>query len=202
MKNFIFYTIIIFVLVSCNLKNEKQDEIPLINEVTIPFIKKNRNNTGFKLKNGILFFNEKPYSGTVDEYYSKGKLKSTATYYQGKKNGFFKGWYMDGSKWFKRFYTNGLKSGVHEGWFDNGKSMFEYHFNTKGLYNGKVTEWYKNGNLLKEFHFKEGKEEGSQKMWQLNGKLKANFVTKKGERFGLIGLKKCYTVHTKNEEFK
>ncbi|WP_422091844.1 toxin-antitoxin system YwqK family antitoxin [Tenacibaculum ovolyticum] len=187
---------------SCNHKKESQNKIVLKNEVVIPLIKKSRNNTGFKLKNGILFFNEKQYSGTVEEYYSKGKLKSTATYYQGKKNGFFNGWYMDGSKWFKRFYTNGLKSGVHEGWFDNGKPMFEYHFNTKGLYNGKVTEWYKNGNLLKEFHFKEGKEDGSQKMWQQNGKIKANFVTKEGERFGLIGLKKCYTINTVNEEFK
>lgn len=201
MKNLRIYIITIFILVSCNLKNKKQDEAALINEVTIPFIKKNADNTGLKLKNGILFFKENPYSGIIEEYYLKGKLKSSSTYYQGKREGVFKGWYVNGNKWFERFYTVGLKTGIHVGWFDDGSQMFEYHFNTKGVYNGKITEWYKNGTLLKEFHFNEGKEEGSQKMWQPNGKIKANFVTKGGERFGLIGLKKCYTVHTENEKF-
>jgi len=202
LRNYIFYTVTIFVLVSCSLKKEDQGEISYMNEVKIPSIKRNVNSAGFKLKNGVLFFDEETYSGTVEEYYLKGKLKSTSLYFQGKRQGDFKGWYKNGNKWFKRFYTRGLKTGIHQGWFDNGKPMFEYHFNEKGVYNGKVTEWYKNGVLLKEFSFKEGKEEGSQKMWQPNGKIKANFVTKEGERFGLVGLKKCYTVHTINEEFK
>ncbi len=202
MKVFKLYIIIVLIFISCNSRNEDEKSITLISEVTIPLQKKNSNDTGFKLKNGILLFNESPYSGRVEEFYSKEKLKSIATYYLGKKQGNFKGWHLNGSKWFERFYTNGLKTGIHIGWFDNGKQMFEYHFNKKGEYDGAVRNWYENGMLLKEFHFKEGKEDGSQKMWQPNGKIKANFVTKKGERFGLIGLKKCYSVNTINEEFK
>lgn len=202
MKSFICHITIVLLFVSCNLNKETQVNTTLKNEVAIPCEKKNRNNIGFKLKNGVLYFFQKPYSGIVEEYYPKEKLKSRANYYQGKRQGVFNGWYMNGGRWFNRFYTNGLKTGVHRGWFDNGKQMFEYHFNMEGVYDGKVTEWYKNGTLLKEFHYKDGKEDGSQKMWQLNGKIKANFVTKEGERFGLIGLKKCYTVNTVNEKIK
>ena len=188
-------------MISCNIRKEEQREIALINEVTIPHIKKNSKDDRFKLNNGVLLFDKKPYSGIVEDYYSREKLKSISKYYLGKRQGIFKGWYTNGNKWFERFYANGLKIGIHVGWFDNGKSMFEYHFNTKGEYNGKVSEWYKNGKILKEFHFKDGKEEGSQKMWRSNGKIKANFVTKKGERFGLIGLKKCFSINKTNEEF-
>ena len=37
----------------------------------------------------------------------------------------------------------------------------------------------------------EGKERGSQKMWDLDGKITANFYTVENERHGLIGLKNC-----------
>ncbi len=194
----------LFLLILTSCKQQKQ-EVNIsfsAEEIVIPAIEKNKKDVSFKLKNGILYFDIKPFSGIVKEFYSEKKLKSTSEYYQGKKQGVFKAWYVNGNKWFQRFYTNGLKSGVHIGWFDNGKPMFKYHFNTKGVYNGRVSEWYKNGMLLKEFHFIEGKEEGSQKMWQPSGKIRANFVTKKGERFGLIGLKKCYSIPTENEEIK
>ena len=65
-----------------------------------------------------------------------------------------------------------------------------------------MEEWYRNGQKAKEFHFTNGKEEGSQKMWESNGKLRANFITKNGERYGLIGLKKCYSVDIHKETYK
>ena len=34
-------------------------------------------------------------------------------------------------------------------------------------------------------------------MWKVNGKIRANFFTIKGERHGLIGLKNCVSVITK-----
>ncbi|WBX70179.1 toxin-antitoxin system YwqK family antitoxin [Tenacibaculum retecalamus] len=195
------YIVIILIFISCNFK-EKEIKDLSINKIIIPNIKKNKNDKSFNLKNGVLLLNETPYSGIVEDYYSKEKLKSTSVYFQGKKHGIYNGWYISGNKWFQRFYTNGLKTGIHIGWFDNGKPMFKYHFNTNGVYNGSITDWYMNGALLNKFNFKEGREEGSQKTWQPNGKIKANFVTKNGERFGLIGLKKCYSVAIENEKIK
>ena len=83
----------------------------------------------------------------------------------------------------------------HLGWWEDGTPKFEYHFNTKGAYEGKRKEWYKNGQLVRDFNYVSGKEVGSQRMWAKNGKIRANYEVKNGERFGLIGLKKCYTVN-------
>ena len=69
--------------------------------------------------------------------------------------------------------------------------MFLYHFNNKGRYHGAVKDWHSNGILGKHFNFMEGKERGSQKMWDLDGKITANFYTVENERHGLIGLKNC-----------
>ena len=44
------------------------------------------------------------------------------------------------------------------------------------------------------FHYKNGKEVGSQRLWKADGSIKANYEVVGGERFGLIGLKKCYNM--------
>jgi antitoxin component YwqK of YwqJK toxin-antitoxin module len=43
-----------------------------------------------------------------------------------------------------------------------------------------------------------GKEEGTQKAFKSDGRIKANYTVINGERFGLIGMKRCFTVD--NEE--
>ena len=68
------------------------------------------------------------------------------------------------------------------------------------MYHGNVKEWYSNGQLYRDFNFNNGKEVGSQKLWKLDGTIKANYEVVKGERFGLIGLKKCYQVSVGSDE--
>ncbi|MCF2875037.1 MULTISPECIES: toxin-antitoxin system YwqK family antitoxin [unclassified Tenacibaculum] len=159
-------------------------------------------NNNIELKNGVLFYKGVPFSGTIISYNEVNKTNDSAQYLNGKKEGEELKKYLNGSLAEQRFYEKGLKSGIHKAWWENGNQKFIYHFNTKGEYNGNVKIWYKNGQLYKDFNYKEGKESGSQKMWQGDGKLRANFVTKNGERFGLIGLKKCYSVNVKDESFK
>tara|TARA_B110000091_G_scaffold214451_1_gene268007 strand:+ start:5555 stop:6085 length:531 start_codon:yes stop_codon:yes gene_type:complete len=169
------------------------------NTIVIPNVEKERLAVEFELINGVLFFKEKAYSGIVNEFYSEGSIKTKSEYYQGKRQGFYSGWYVNGNKWFQRFYTNGLKSKIHLGWYLNGNQMFEYQFNTKGLYHGSVKDWHEKGMLAKHFNFVDGVEEGSQKMWDFSGKITANFYTVNSDRHGLIGLKKCVSVVHKNE---
>ncbi len=195
-KIFIVFTICI--ITSCNFK--KKESIT-VKPFVIPSIEKNISDVRFELINGVLLFNKTPYSGILNEYYKGVKLKSKSQYFEGKREGYYKGWYVNGNKWFERTYKKGIKIGTHLGWYINKRKMFEYHFNMKGAYHGTVKEWYKNKQLLKVFNYVEGKEDGSQKMWKENGKIKANFVVKNGERFGLIGLKKCYSVNTVDENF-
>ena len=181
--------ITLFLLVSCFSCVQKTNEKQLILQY----------NNSFKIVNGVLLYKEKSFTGTVLSHDIINKTDNSVQYKNGKKHGIARKYYVNKQLAEERFYTKGNKAGVHKAWWNNGKPKFEYHFNSNGEYEGEVKEWYKNGQPLKIFHFKKGKEEGSQKMWQSDGKIRANFVTKKGERFGLIGLKKCYSVNTKNE---
>lgn len=191
---FVKINILIFLFFfSCD-DTVQENENTSVYKMKIPSIEINKVNNHLKLKNGILYFEGKQYSGIVNEFYEDENIKSKSEYYQGKRHGFFLGWYRNGEQWFERFYMKGLKSGVHKGWYKNGVQMFEYHFNNKGVYHGVVKDWYTNGMLTKYFNFVQGKESGSQKMWDLKGKLRANFYTINGERHGLIGLKKCVSV--------
>lgn len=194
MKSFKSLILIIAVFISCDETKQDVKEVIVVDKIQIPSIEKNKNNPDFKLKNGVLFFVDKPYSGTVNEFYTDGNLKSTSTYCQGKREGKYFGFYPDKKKWFERYYTKGIKIKTHKGWFPNEQQMFEYQFNNKGVYNGFVKDWHSNGQLAKHFNFDNGKESGSQKMWKPTGKIRANFYTIHGDRHGLIGLKNCVSV--------
>lgn len=188
---------IVFLLffISCNNPvNKEIKEVITVVEIKIPSIEKDKNDKGFNLKNGVLYFEEIPYSGTVNQFYKDGNLKSTSTYYKGKREGKYLGFYSNQNKWFERFYVKGKKTKIHSAWYQNGQQMFEYQFNNQGVYHGYVKDWHPNGQLAKHFNFENGKEVGSQKMWQSTGKIRANFFTINGERHGLIGLKNCVSV--------
>ncbi len=194
MRFFKINILVLLLFFSCNAIIQENENNISVDEISIPSIEIDKSKVDLKLNNGILYFRNTPYSGIVNEFYVDGNIKSKSEYYQGKRQGFFKGWYKDGMQWFKRSYVKGLKSGTHKGWHKNGKQMFEYHFNDKGVYHGSVKDWHFNGILAKHFNFVLGKESGSQKMWDLKGKIRANFFTVNAERHGLIGLKKCVSV--------
>ena len=158
------------------------------------------NDPNFKLNNGILKLNNIPFSGFTFELYSSGKLKSKKQFLNGRKHGYEKYWFLNDSLSTLRYYKNGIKIGIHQSWWENRQQKFVYHFNDNGKYNGSVKEWYPDGQLAKDFNFIEGVEDGPQKLFKLNGAIKANYIVINEERFGLIGLKKCYTVISgKNE---
>lgn len=47
---------------------------------------------------------------------------------------------------------------------------------------------------MKEMNYKKGFEEGSQKMFYDNGKVKVNYIMINGRRYGLLGTKNCVNV--------
>lgn len=147
-------------------------------------------------------FNTIPYSGYIVANYDAKRLKSKTRYIEGKKDGLETYWYINDSIATLRYYTNGIKTKTHKAYWENGSPKFVYHFNDKGQYNGNVKEWYKTGTLFRDFNYLNGKEAGSQKLWYSDNKIKANYEVVNGERFGLIGLKKCYTVTVGSDEVK
>jgi antitoxin component YwqK of YwqJK toxin-antitoxin module len=48
--------------------------------------------------------------------------------------------------------------------------------------------------LVKQMNYLKGHEEGPQKWWYDNGKIKANYIIQDGRRFGLLGTKNCINV--------
>ncbi|CAM1344141.1 toxin-antitoxin system YwqK family antitoxin [Tenacibaculum amylolyticum] len=189
MKNNYTYLLFIVCLIACVKEKRASNQVL------------DYNDKDFQLQKGVLLYNDKPFTGTLLSFDAINDTYNRLEYFGGKKDGEELKKYKNGVIAEQRFYKQGNKVGKHSAWWKNGTIKFEYHFNQKGEYNGTVKEWYRNGQPLKIFNFKNGREEGSQKMWQSDGKIRANFVTKKGERFGLIGLKKCYSVNTKNEDF-
>ncbi|MEC3908344.1 hypothetical protein VOI54_15040 [Tamlana sp. 2201CG12-4] len=153
-----------------------------------------------KLVNGVMFFNEAIFNGNILSYYKNGVLKSDVQYIDGRKHGYEKQWHTDASLREERYYKNGFKSGIHKGWWRDKTLKFEYHFNEKGEYEGRVREWYKTGQLFRDFNYVSGKEVGRQRLWKVDGTIKANYEVVNQERFGLIGLKKCYTVTVNSDE--
>lgn len=151
-------------------------------------------NTNLILDNGVLLYNDKPFSGKLVSYFNNNQLQFQTQYVNGKKEGTEQHWFNNGSLAQERFYTKGKKTGIHRGFWNNGNLKFVYHFNNKGAYNGSVKEWFKQGQLYKAFNYTNGKENGKQRLWEIDGSVRANYEVVNGERFGLIGLKKCYTV--------
>ena len=180
MKNKFLYSLILMsVFVSCKNNN---------------IISVNASNNGLKLMNGILELSKVPYTGKLTTSYSNENLKSEIFYVNGKKNGSEKFWFENGVLAQERFYLNGFKSRIHKGWWDAEQPKFVYHFNNRGEFNGEVKEWYRSGQPYMSFNYENGKEKGSQQLWKADGTIKANYEVVNGERFGLIGLKKCYSV--------
>lgn len=155
-----------------------------------------------KLENGVLFYKQKPFSGVLLENFTSEIIKSRTEYLNGKKHGNEQHWYANGSQLSERSYAGGFKVGVHKSWWSSGDLKFEYHFNNNGEFHGNVKEWFESGKVFRDFNYDSGKEVGLQRMWKIDGRIKANYEVVNGERFGLIGLKKCYTVTVDKNEIE
>lgn len=161
-----------------------------------------KTNAELELVNGILKYQNLPFTGLLVSRYDDESYKMKLEYVDGRKDGVEKQWHLNGKLSQSRFYSKGIKTGNHIGWWEDGTKKFEYYFNEKGEYEGSRKDWYSNGQLVRDFNYSNGKEIGSQRMWADNGKIRANYEVKNGERFGLIGLKKCYTVNTESNELQ
>lgn len=159
-----------------------------------------KNNKELQLVNGVLVYNKLPFTGTLKSFDKVNETNNITSYVFGKKEGEERKLYLNDSLAELRFYKAGLKVGVHKAWRKNGQQKFEYPYNNQGTYHGIMKEWYANGQLVKEFNYVDGKESGAQKMWLSNGNIRANYTVVNGERFGLIGLKKCYSLKTNDEK--
>lgn len=145
---------------------------------------------GFRFSQDTLYLNSKKYSGKQFMVYPSKDTAYIKCYLNGLLEGEQKQWYPNGVLGEKRLYVSNRKEGLHEGWWDSNKPKYSYEF-YNDEFEGQVLEWYESGQLFKKFHYNAGHEEGSERLWYEDGSVRANYVIKKGKKYGLIGIKLC-----------
>jgi antitoxin component YwqK of YwqJK toxin-antitoxin module len=95
-----------------------------------------------------------------------------------------------------RHLKDGIRTGLQTAFWENGNKRFEYTA-ANDAYEGELKEWDEQGRLFHLGHYKNGQEEGEQKMWHADGKIRSNFVIIEGKRYGLMGTKNCIIIDEK-----
>ncbi len=175
----------ILVMVACHSGEQPHKIIPSV------FVR--QTNETVKTKQGILYYQDRPFSGWQYDCYANGDTSLLVPFFQGKEHGRAQQWYANGALREQRTYELGNKVGEHKGWWENGKPAFLYHFQN-GLHEGNQKEYSEVGRLFKNSNYKAGKEEGLQQIWRYDGSLVANYVAKNGRNYGLAGVKNCKSV--------
>jgi len=111
----------------------------------VPFLSGAQNNV--TEKNGLyLDSNGKPFTGTYQEYFENGQVKSQMEIVQGLLNGQVKVYFPSGELNEIRSYIKGEKSGRWETWNAQGVKVAEANF-LNGKKNGKWYVWDEKGTL-------------------------------------------------------
>lgn len=173
---------ILMLLAGCKLATKRP--------IAVPDIFVDANDKELKQREGYLYYQNKKFSGRMVGLYPDGDTALLIPYFNGKEQGWSYKWYPGKKLMEERFYLAGKKEGVHRSWWQDGKLKFEYHF-TNDEHNGEANEWYSNGTRYRSFHYTNGFEDGLQQMWWEDGRVRANYIVKDGEQFGLIGRKLC-----------
>lgn len=161
-----------------------------IAKVAIPEVWVTESNHSFTYNQGVLYYQQKPFSGWQYVVYANGDTAKIVPFYEGREEGYAKSWYSNQMLAEQRLYRKGKKEGTHQAWWENGQPKFVYQF-SNDEHEGVQQAWAATGILIQQFHYLKGYEEGQQQAWFDDGSLKSNYVIKNGRRFGLPGVKNC-----------
>jgi antitoxin component YwqK of YwqJK toxin-antitoxin module len=181
MKKVAFW-VLVFLVCSCQ---QDKPKIPAV------FLLKSSKEVHFL--NDEVFINQQKFSGYLYDLYPNKDTVSVEGYIEGKLSGCCRKWFPNKQLMEERFYYQGRKNGKQTAYWENGNKRFEF-VAENDAYQGELKEWSFDGKLSHLGHFTDGQEEGSQKMWYDNGKIRANYVIIKGKRYGLLGTKNCKNV--------
>ncbi|WP_245585073.1 toxin-antitoxin system YwqK family antitoxin [Psychroserpens burtonensis] len=160
-------------------------------EGTTDYITINKSELELKPNLGLMYYNNQPFTGVSEVFYSEIVKAETIEHKNGKRHGLYKKWFPDGTLSFEANYNNGLQEGTAKSWWKDGKLRSEANYNN-GIVNGIQLQWYKSGNLFKQMTIVNGKEEGLQKAWRDNGKIYNNYEAKNERIFGLKRASLCF----------
>ena len=151
----------------------------------------NRDTMALASRNGILYVHDHLLTANLFSFYpGTADTAEISCYREGKEDGCWKKFYQNNKLKEKRYFVNSYKTGEYMGWWENGNKKLDYLFKDDE-YQGTCREWNTDGMLVKEMNYNKGHEEGPQKAFYDNGKVRSNYVIRDGRRFGLLGTKNC-----------
>lgn len=168
----------------CNLE-EKEQHLTL---------KLTSDEANFTAQNGIIYHKQTPYSGYIYTLFPNQTDTAVITgFLNGREHGTWKKFYPNKTLQEIRVYRNGKKVEQYRAFWENGTKKLAYNFENDE-YEGLCQEWNREGRLIKSMHYRKGHEEGEQKMFFDDGKIRSNYVIANGRRYGLLGTKNCINV--------
>jgi len=109
--------------------------------------------------------------GIKETYYRKTKiLKTLVTYKNGKKNGIYEKYYINGKLAIRKNYKNGIENGLYESWYDNGQLTIRCNYKN-GKRDSIWEEWNEDGQLIDRSNYKNGILDGISKHYTEDGQL-------------------------------
>ncbi|MEE3055454.1 MAG: toxin-antitoxin system YwqK family antitoxin, partial [Planctomycetota bacterium] len=152
-------------------------------------------------RDGLDYFEGKPFTGVAVQKYPNGQKKFEETYKDGKNHGLRTEWYENGQKKEEFTYKDGKRDGPTTGWYENGQKGAEATHkdgnpvtaivwkpngekcpNTNLMNgNGIVCIYHENGQKRGEGTFNDGKPHGLGTKWYENGQKKEERTHKDGK---------------------
>ncbi len=149
---------------------------------------------------GLVYFKNKPFTGTSTSSFANGSSATSTDYLDGKKHGVYLKWFPIGALSYQSHYYLGKQHGSTKSWWSNGQLRSQSHFE-EGLVHGTQTQWYKSGAMFKELNYTYGKEEGMQKAWRENGKIYSNYEARDNRIFGLKRSNLCFELSDEEVQY-
>jgi len=190
-KNFIIYTLIIFILTSFSIFAEREvdfEKLEYNEETKLVYVEGEKETfTGIakyysKDESSIFEF---PYKngkkeGRGKEYYLNGKFKSDAFFIDGLLQGKSIGYYENGNLEYEENYKDGKLDGLVKNYYENGQLKAELNYKN-GKLDGLARAYHENGQLHIEENYKDGKLEGESTNYDENGNLTSKAIYKDDE---------------------
>ncbi|QQB73466.1 toxin-antitoxin system YwqK family antitoxin [Fusobacterium canifelinum] len=187
-KNFIIYTLIIFILSSFSifaqrgvnyrdLKYNEETELMYFNDEKEPFSGIAKDYYEDKTLKAEVPYVNGMLEGLGKQYYPSGKLKSEANFVEGLFQGKATGYYENGNLEYEENYKDGQLDGLTKNYYKNGNIEYEENYKDNEL-DGLVKKYYENGQLCIEENYKDGKLEGEIVYYDENGNIELKAIYK------------------------
>ncbi|MBF1201057.1 MAG: toxin-antitoxin system YwqK family antitoxin [Fusobacterium periodonticum] len=156
-KNFIIYTLIIFILTSFTIFAEREAKLEELR---------------YKEETDLIYFNDEkePFTGIAKDYYDDNSLRVEYPHKNGKPEGLAKGYYPSGKLKSEANFVDGLLNGKSMTYYENGNVEYEENYKDDEL-DGLIKNYYENGKLKIVVNYKNGELDGLAKEYYENGQL-------------------------------